>query len=144
MPRTAIDRFEEKIKPNPSGCIDWTGGKIHGYGSFNNGFKTVRAHKWIWQYFNGVVAEGLCLDHLCGRPICVNIDHLEPVTQRENVLRGKGLTAINARKTHCHAGHELNQENTKTSSKGSRFCKTCYVKRYQARNLARSLRGCQQ
>jgi len=31
---------------------------------------------------------------------CVNPDHLEPVTRRENILRGQSLMAHNARKTH--------------------------------------------
>ena len=62
-------------------------------------------------------------------PACVNPAHLEAVTHRENVLRGAGVSAIQARKTHCKHGHEFTPENTMKvrtpSGNGGRRCRTC-------------------
>lgn len=67
---------------------------------------------------------GLQLDHLCRNIACANPEHLEPVTQRENVLRGVGPTAINAAKTTCIHGHSLADAYINPSS-GSRMCRAC-------------------
>jgi hypothetical protein len=37
--------------------------------------------------FKGDVPEDLVIDHKCRTPSCVNPDHLEPVTQGENLRR---------------------------------------------------------
>lgn len=50
---------------------------------------------------------------------------LEPVTQRENLLRGETITARNAAKTHCPRGHAYTAENTYVRPRGSRECRTC-------------------
>ena len=54
----------------------------------------------------------------------MNVNHLEIVTQQENVLRGIGLAAVNARKTHCLKGHKFTKDNT-CSGMGNRACRTC-------------------
>jgi hypothetical protein len=64
-------------------------------------------HRLSYQAFRGPIPDGLVLDHLCRVRACVNPWHLEPVTTRENLLRGQTLTARNAAKTHCHRGHPL-------------------------------------
>jgi hypothetical protein len=51
------------------------------------------------------------------------------VTNRENVLRGIGLSAINAVKTHCIHGHEFTEANTYVERDGSRCCVTCKRRR---------------
>jgi hypothetical protein len=48
---------------------------------------------------------------------------LEAVTNRENMLRGVGVCALNARKTHCKHGHEFTPENTYRVKNGGRACK---------------------
>jgi hypothetical protein len=55
----------------------------------------------------------------------VNWDHLEAVTKRENVLRGVGATAVNARRTHCKNGHPFNVGNTYRAPGGGRHCRSC-------------------
>jgi hypothetical protein len=45
---------------------------------------------------------------------------MEPVTNRENILRG----SVNARKTHCVAGHPFDDRNTYTGA-GGRHCRAC-------------------
>jgi hypothetical protein len=69
-------------------CWLWTGAMLNGYGKFWAG-KTVFAHRWSYERFIGPIPKGLHLDHLCRVPACVRPDHLEAVTNRENVLRSK-------------------------------------------------------
>lgn len=70
------------------------------------------------------IPDGLHLDHLCRNPMCINPSHLEPVTQKENTLRGFSVPAINARKTECKRGHPFTPENTiiKKLGKACRIC----------------------
>jgi hypothetical protein len=79
----------------------------------------------LWEHLVGPVPDGLELDHLCRNPGCVNPDHLEPVTHKENMLRGFNPSATNARKTHCHKGHFFDAENTYIATTGARRCRTC-------------------
>jgi len=46
-------------------------------------------HRWYYEQHKGPIPEGLQLDHLCGVRPCLNPDHLEPVTQTENILRSR-------------------------------------------------------
>ena len=69
----------------------------------------------------------MTIDHLCRNRRCVNPEHLEPVSRGENVLRGDGHSARNARKTHCIRGHEFTVENSyyAPNGKGKR-CRECF------------------
>lgn len=148
IPRPAIERFLEKISPEPnSGCWLWAG-TVHsnGYGGFNaagNAVGTVTAHRFSYEHFVGPVPDGLHLDHLCRTRICVNPAHLEPVTCRENALRGKrtsretnGGGQINTAKTHCPYGHPYSGENLLVY-RGNRQCRTCKRRRWHEWNTSR-------
>lgn len=130
-------------------CWIWTGGKFRqGYGLFVlNGLNT-KAHRVAWKIHTGRDPDGQ-IDHLCHDPrtceggfgcphrACVNPDHLACVSQKENVLRGGGPTAINAQKTHCVRGHEFTPENTVLDSGGWRQCRQCHrdkASRYRQEN----------
>lgn len=110
------DRFWAKVQIDGAGCWRWSGatdGK--GYGKIGN--KMVRnspmfAHRVAYEALVGPIPDGLVMDHLCRVCCCVNPVHLEPVTQRENLLRGIGHAAVNASKAACHRGHEFTDENT--------------------------------
>lgn len=120
------------------GCWPWTGFINHGgYGLFsekvNRRKRMLRAHRAVYELMVGPIPEGLTLDHLCRNRRCVRPSHLEPVTRAENVLRGEGLGAANARKTRCHKGHELTEANTGIRTKtGWRSCLTCRREQRQA------------
>jgi hypothetical protein len=102
-------------------CWEWTGARERkGYGRF----RSQPAHRWSYELLRGEIPEGLFLDHLCRNRACVNPWHLEPVTNRVNILRGVSFAAINAHKTHCIRGHEFTPENTYMSTKG-RNCRAC-------------------
>lgn len=126
--RPPVDRFAEKVALTESGCLVWLAGVTgDGYGRFRPGGRqtqTTLAHRWSYEHHVGPIPKGLHLDHLCRNPPCVNPDHLEPVTCRENSLRGTGFVAVNAAKTHCPAGHPYSGENLYTYG-WSRACRTC-------------------
>lgn len=111
--------------PHLGPCWPWTaGGDGNGYGYFRVGAKRVLAHRFVYELLVGPIPEGLQIDHLCRVRACCNPDHLEAVTQRENLLRGAGHPAVNAAKTHCVNGHEFTPENTYVWH-GGRHCRAC-------------------
>lgn len=127
--RSADERFWEKVDVgHPLGCWLWTGASGQwGYGRFNKGSRTYTAsHRYAYEVLIGPIPDGLTLDHLCRNPPCVNPDHLEPVTQRENSLRSESRHAKNARKTRCKRGHPFTSENTYVPPGGrGRNCREC-------------------
>jgi DNA-binding transcriptional regulator YiaG len=115
-------------KPELGPCWVWIAGKTQGgYGVFHVNGKSARAHRWSYMHFVGPIPEGLDMDHLCRNRACVCPDHLEPVTERENVLRSPiAPPTINAGKLFCDHGHEFTPENTRIlQADGSRQCKEC-------------------
>jgi hypothetical protein len=82
------------------------------------------AHRVVYEKLIGEIPRGFVLDHLCRNRKCVNPSHLEPVSPRENILRGVGSAAKNHAKTTCKRGHSFTKENTYLRN-GSRSCKEC-------------------
>lgn len=123
-----VDQDGPLLSPYLGRCwlwMGWTPGGVRGYGSIERDGKRPQAHRVAYELVAGVIPEGLTLDHLCRTPPCVNPAHLEPVTQRENTMRGRTIPAANARKTHCPHGHPYSPENTYRTPDGSRKCRVC-------------------
>ncbi len=137
-----FDRFKKKfIQRSIDECWHWTAGRqTKGYGQFWDGTKLVLAHRWSYEYFVGEIPLNLTIDHTCRNHICVNPNHLEPVTSKVNTLRGIGVTSVNAAKTHCKYGHEFTESNTwieRTKWGNRRKCRVCVNRIYQQRYLRR-------
>jgi HNH endonuclease len=137
-PPTLRERVLGKTVIRPNGCVEWTGGTFQsGYGRISVNAKGRRVHRVVYELLVGPIPEGLTLDHLCRNLICCAPAHLEPVADRENILRGEAPPAVNARKTHCPQGHPYSVGNTCRDKHGKRSCRKCAVaatQRYYARN----------
>jgi hypothetical protein len=132
------DRFWAQVEKTDS-CWLWTGSLNRaGYGQMylpNGYYRT--AHRLSWVMSGHSLVARLVLDHAChtrdrscpaGRcehRRCVNPDHLEQVTQRINILRGRGSSASNDKKDRCKRGHEFDLLNTHWGADGSRHCRAC-------------------
>jgi hypothetical protein len=141
MKMTAGDRerFQNKVGPtDENGCWPWAG-TLHqwGYGRFHLNGGNRNAHRVAWVMENGPIPEGLYIDHLCRNRKCVNPEHLEAVTNRENILRGTAPAALNSRKRVCLRGHEYTDDNTYVTPTGARKCRTCERARWKRKNLLR-------
>lgn len=126
MTRPIMERIWDRTMPIPeSGCYVWMGALgTHGYGRIRISGRIFRVHNVAYELLVGSIQAGLLLDHLCRVRACWRPEHLEPVTNRENIMRGTGITAINAKKTHCHRGHALSGANLGTFKSG-RYCREC-------------------
>jgi hypothetical protein len=122
---TPLERFEADYEPiTESGCWLWTGVERNGkgYGRFFFDGKNRLAHRWSYEHFKGPIPKGLELDHLCRVRGCVNPDHLEAVTHKENVLRGNVAKSSPT----CRQGHLKEGRNLYTvPSTKARRCRTC-------------------
>jgi hypothetical protein len=121
-----IGRFKSKVLI-VNECWIWKASKLkNGYGLFTdeNG-KTVTAHRWSYHKFVGDIPSGLVIDHICRNPSCVNPNHLQAISQSNNIKRSLLVKARSAR-THCKNGHEFTPENTRyVKGQRGRRCATC-------------------
>lgn len=111
-------------------CLIWQGAKtLEGYAKVRLGNRVYAVHRIAWMQSKGEIPNGFILDHLCRRRDCINPGHLEPVTNRVNILRGESLAAKNARKTHCIRGHTFSGANLyfvrAKNGRLKRQCRTC-------------------
>lgn len=135
------DRITQNVEVDSKGCWIWQlkSKDRSGYGRIKLNYKTLMAHRVSYEAFVGEIPTGLQIDHLCRVTSCVNPEHLEPVTAKENLHRSS-LKALWAKKkliTHCPKGHEYSEQNTfvKKNRWGNdcRNCRACH----RERNLVR-------
>ena len=136
--RPSLERFLDKIEFTVGGCWAWRGTiSRKGYGMFWPTAVATPAHRYSYERLIGPIPKGLQIDHLCRNRSCVNPEHLEPVTAKENQLRSPFDPAA---KSHCKYGHEYTPENTQVNPRGARVCRACHraaLVRYRARKESR-------
>ena len=136
--RPIEERFWDHVWAEPmSGCwLFVAGDNGYGYGSLlcnrDDDFPTSRvyAHRLSYEMHVGPIAPGLEIDHKCRVRCCVNPDHLEAVTRKENARRSLPFVRMAQRKrvemrTHCPSGHKFSPDNTRIHGDGYRVCITC-------------------
>lgn len=136
-PRSIEELFWPKVaRSEPDQCWPWLGYIMaNGYGRYQAKGTTWWVHRLAYTLTNGPIPAKMQLDHLCRNRACCNPAHLEPVSQRENILRGEGISAIHARQTHCIHGHEFTPANTRRHRNGGRGCRSCDSYRRRVRVL---------
>jgi hypothetical protein len=135
------ERFRARVnRQGPDDCWPWTGAKSsYGYGQFWTGKSQILAHRYAYQLANGVIPDGLTIDHvchnnsgcsggMCQHRLCVNPRHLEAVDLVANCRRSH---LDNSAKTHCPAGHPYEEGNIyrRTKQPARRDCRTCAIER---------------
>lgn len=104
------DKLHANSRPAANGCLEWTGHTRVGYPYMSVHGVTVGAHRVSWVLHNNTeIPDGYEIDHLCRNPLCVNPEHLDAVTRRENMRRRHGGDAAKpppGDKVCIHCGRE--------------------------------------
>lgn len=148
-PRSPFEKVMSRIQKTPDGCWLYTGALMaDGYARVKDAGPDLAllVHRVTYEALVGPIPGGLVLDHLCRVRNCVNPAHLEPVSGRENLIRG--VAARLGERTHCAEGHEMTPANTvlnKRKLKGgepspSRVCRECKNAYYRAKNAEKARR----
>lgn len=124
-----LSRFWSKIEII-NNCWNWKGFKNRqGYGRFRISSVDYLSHRISYFIKNEDLDPNLTIDHLCKNTSCVNPDHLEEVTQKENISRGntgKHQNHHNKFKTQCPNGHPYDV----VDKEGTRRCSLCLKKKH--------------
>ena len=125
--RDVIDRLQDKLAINASGCLEYKGYIMpNGYASLGTGGRKgprEYIHRIMYKHHFKEIPKGMTIDHLCRNKKCANIKHLELVSHRENCMR-----ALPYRKKYKHKkDHEPIWHKNGTNNKGvpQRYCYVC-------------------
>ena len=118
----------ERSDSTDQGCLVYPTTRADGYARVRVGGRKRYAHRLVMESLMGMaLPQQLEVDHLCRVRNCINPEHLEIVSHRENVSRYQAL------KTHCKAGHPYSGDNLYLTSRGGRACRRCrtdYIREY--------------
>lgn len=93
---TPEQRFIAKVRKTGS-CWEWVGSiGSHGYGQFTVDGRMVLAHRFSWELANGLIPDGMDIDHRCSNRKCVNPGHLRVTTRAQNLQHRQGAQTNSA------------------------------------------------
>jgi hypothetical protein len=121
-----------------TGCWVWQGMvSDRGYGLVKIGGKHRKAHRVMWEMYNGAIPAGNETHHECENRRCINPGHLVVVSKAEHLrlhdgVSLKNLPGQNREKTHCKWGHPFDEANTSIRRGGYRVCRACNLRRVRA------------
>ena len=78
--------------------------------SKNSQLKTIYLHRLIYEIYNGIIPEGLVVDHIDNNPLNNNISNLRLATCTENQMNSK-----------CKSNNKIGYKNITYSEKKKRF-----------------------
>lgn len=117
-------RILERCEKTEGGCIVWMGAKnTGGYGQIWCDERKKMTHRIMYELAHGPIPIGLTIDHLCRVRSCCNPDHLEAVTQGENVRRGDVM--VDPDREFCANGHRWADGNRYMPPDGYIRCRQC-------------------
>lgn len=123
---TDKERIEAHTVSDPdTGCWEYQGTKQRGYGRMRSeDGNHVLVHRRAYELWVAPIPDGLHLDHVCRNPACCNPEHLEPVTQAENMRR---MAEHNQEEwTTCQSGrHPYPENRVLERSTGKTRCGEC-------------------
>lgn len=107
MEKLTIQQYEATVEARlwskvhkSEACWLWKGRiTANGYGVMDlryPGSKTsreVRAHRYLFEMYNGPITEGLDIDHICHNRACLKPSHLRATTRKQNSENRKGAAA---------------------------------------------------
>jgi hypothetical protein len=125
-----IIRFWAKVEFSP-GCWVWRGAQVRGgYGSFFDGYKSCRAHRYSYTEEFGAIPKGLYIDHLCRNRLCVRPEHLRAVTRGENL---RASPDFSGNRLVCRTCMDPLERLFSTSA--ARGCRRCTTARSRINNI---------
>jgi hypothetical protein len=139
MAQSHEERFIRFVNKVSTGCWRWTGSiDKDGYANFtakvDGEWKRVRAFRWAYQHWIGLIPDGLTLDHVkergCVFRDCVNPDHGEPVTALENRRRSNHYNMLG----HCRCGEPFDRVDANDKQFHS-VCRAAQQRRYRTRKV---------
>ena len=141
--RPASDRFHNKYQPDSdTGCWNWTGSISNkGYGRMtekqpDGRRRTIYAHRVSYEMHHGPITDDRVVDHMCDNPHCVNPDHLQLLTHKQNVLRSTAPHMVAYWTGLCLRGHDRTDPTIgyRRPDNGRVMCRECMRLRQQRRN----------
>lgn len=144
-PTPASQRFHAKYEVDAvSGCWNWTAHiSTEGYGTIGETVEPGRsvslyAHRVSYEMHKGPIPAGLVVDHMCNNTRCVNPEHLQAISHRENINRSPSPSVQRRLADRCIRGHDLSDPANVYVRRdgGGRQCKACI--RLRSRNQARA------
>lgn len=135
---TAEEVIERLSMPlTECGCYVWLG-ELNDWGYPLISYKiapkkgtTRRAQRVIYELTKGPIPDGLQIDHTCKQRWCVNPDHYEAVTPKENRARANDPSP----REFCKNGHLM------AETRKDRRCSICHEEAKRAANQKRTANG---
>lgn len=88
LPEGTAERLAAKVIPGGSDgtCLEFTGCVVRkGYGQMKVAGKPQYTHRVAYALRHGSVPAAMTIDHVCRNTVCCNPDHLQLMTNEENV-----------------------------------------------------------
>jgi hypothetical protein len=101
-----INALAARVTVNNESCWEWQGQLGKGYPLVRFGKRKLQVHRLVIEKREGMQLGVLAAHHKCANASCVNPDHLQPVTQRENVAEMIARNSLEARIAELEAALE--------------------------------------